>query len=146
MLREQRIRPPVVPARPLGMSALGEQVVILASTSRRLPDQLLAVEVALRSVDHVEPGVERVVEQAGDHVGRRPLVTDLRAAKAEHADLHVGLAEPSRFHESPPPTGWVMEAILSPDPASGYPPGIVRIWWVPPADPSRGKGTLKNNP
>ena len=65
--RAERSRPPVGARPAAGVPALGEEV----DTSRRraadrLADQLLAVVVALRGVDHVEAGVERAAEQARD--------------------------------------------------------------------------------
>ena len=89
---EQRLGPPVGHARLFGMPALGEQMKFVAPPRHGLADQLLAVHVALGRVDHVQAGVERVAEQPGDDLGRRLLEADLRAAEAEHADLHVGLA------------------------------------------------------
>src|SRR5207237_2665228 len=63
-----------------------------------LADQDFAVVVALGRVDHVEAGVERAAEKLRDRARAGALVPDLGAAEAEHADVHVGLAELAMLH------------------------------------------------
>src|SRR5205807_2043154 len=95
----QEWRAPPVGARPAaGVPALREQRDVPASGSERLADQALAVVVALRGVDHVQPGVERAPEQPRDRAGAHALIPDLRAAEAEHARHDVGAAEPTLLH------------------------------------------------
>ena len=80
------------------MSALREEVKIVAPMADGLADQFLTRFVALGGVDHVQPGIERAVQQLLDRLCRRAFVADLGSAKAEHRDLHVCLAELPLFH------------------------------------------------
>ena len=100
--RQQRGRPPVLDARRVGMTALREQVEILAPVGRGLADQLLTLHVTLGGIDDVESGIEGAVQQVGDRLRRRFLEADLGAAKPQHAHAHVGLTQLTRLHEISP--------------------------------------------
>ena len=101
----QRRRPPLAAPPALAVPALGEEVVVGPARADRASDQLLTVLVAFRRVDHVEPGVERRAQQALDGPPASALVADLRAPEAEHAHVHVRLAEPPALHANLPPGG-----------------------------------------
>src|SRR4051794_21539538 len=103
------------------MAALGEQVELVAPPLDRPADQLLAAEVALGGVDDVQPGVERLAEQAGDGLGLGPLEADLGAAEAEHADPHVRPAELPHLHGPSSVAGCVPTGILSQCLPGGHP-------------------------
>src|SRR5262249_11547660 len=94
---EERLRPPV--GAPAGaVAALSEEVDSTPTAAHRLPDQDLAVVVALGGVDDVQAGIERAAQEARHRGARRVLIADLGAAEAEHAHDHVGVAESSPLH------------------------------------------------
>src|SRR5206468_8845017 len=96
----QEGRAPPVGARPTaGVPALREQRDLPPAGPERLADQALAVVVALRRVEHVQPGVEGAPEQPRDRARAHALVADLGAAEAEHARHDVGPAELSPLHD-----------------------------------------------
>src|SRR6185436_20624639 len=106
----QRRRPPLGAPPAIAVPALGEEVVVGPARADRAPDQLLAIVVAFRRVDHVEAGVERRAQQALDRPPAHALVADLRAPEAEHAHVHVRLAEPPALHANLPPR-WLRIAL-----------------------------------
>ena len=83
----QRGHAPVVATGALEVTALGEEVAVLASIGDCLTDQRLGVAVALRGVDDVEARVERLVQQTTNSARLGALEADLRAAESEHADV-----------------------------------------------------------
>src|SRR2546425_9953760 len=95
---ERRGGPPVGAAPAAAVAALGEHVIVATARADGAADEDLAVLVALRGVHHVEAGVERAAQQAPDRALAHPLVADLRAAEAEHADHQVGGAELPSLH------------------------------------------------
>src|SRR5262249_17353875 len=95
---EERLRPPVgAPA--VAVAALGEEVEITPTAAHRLPDQDLAVVVALGGVDDGQAGIERAGKEASHGSARCVLITNLGAAETENAHDHVGVAESSPLHE-----------------------------------------------
>ena len=84
---------PVVAATALVVATLGEQVALVAAAGQRRTDERFRLSVALRGVDHVEPGVQRLAEHPRDGAGVGPLEADLGAAEAEHADAQSRAAE-----------------------------------------------------
>jgi len=85
---------PVVAPGALEVTTLGEQMDVRPSTGDRLTDEGLGVAVALRGVDDVEAGVERIVQQPTHGARLGTLEADLRAAEAEHAHPQPRPAEP----------------------------------------------------
>src|SRR5580704_12656222 len=82
------------------MPALREQIKLIAAACDGIADQFLAVHVAFGRVDQIQPGVERVAEQASYGFRRGSLETNLRAAEAQHADVHIRFAILPFFHFS----------------------------------------------
>jgi hypothetical protein len=99
---QERGGAPVPPAPAAAVAALGEEVELAAPRANGTADELFAVLVALGGVDHVEPGVERAVQEPGDSAPAHALVADLRASESENARHHVGATEPASLHVSVP--------------------------------------------
>ena len=58
---KQRLGPPVLLARALGMAALGEEIKVLPPAGDGLADQFLTLQIALGRVDDVQAGIEGTV-------------------------------------------------------------------------------------
>ena len=82
------------------MAAFGEQVEVLAPAVHGRADQLLAVEIAFGSVDHIEARVNRTVEQLSTVSASPLLVTDLRPTEPQDGYVHVRLAKAAFFHDT----------------------------------------------
>src|SRR5215813_7294285 len=95
---EERGAPPVSAPEAPPVSALREEMKVAAAAAHRLADELFAVLVALRGVDHVETGVESAAEEPRHCTNADPLVTDLRTPEAENAHGQTGLAERPSLH------------------------------------------------
>ena len=65
-------------------------------------NQLFAGVVTGGGIDDIEAAIERAVEQLFDCARSDMLITDFRAAKAEHADCESGSAKPPRLHNHLP--------------------------------------------
>jgi hypothetical protein len=59
------------------MTALGEKIKFFSATAHCLSDQLFAVVVTFRGVDHIQTGIERAIQQFSDNFRRRVFVADL---------------------------------------------------------------------
>src|SRR6266403_2292754 len=80
------------------MTAFGEEIKFLPSIAHGLTDQFLAPVITFGRINNVQPGIKRTVQQLRDLFLRHIVIADLRSAKSEHANVHVGLAEASFFH------------------------------------------------
>src|SRR5436305_7879512 len=82
------------------MTALGEEVVLLAAVANGSSNQFFTLPVAFGSINDVEPSIQSFSKQAADFfdAGSACLAAHLITAKAEPAHLHVGLAKGTCFH------------------------------------------------
>jgi hypothetical protein len=60
-----------------------------------LTKTFLTGAVTPRRIDDVEPGVESTIQQFAYRGEGCSLIADLRAAKAENTNIHIGLAKPA---------------------------------------------------
>src|SRR5215468_7696839 len=95
---EERGAPPVSAPEAPPVAALREEMKLTAAAAHGLADELFAVLVALRGVDHIEPGVESAAEEPRHRTSADPLVADLRAPEAENAHGQTGLTERPSLH------------------------------------------------
>jgi hypothetical protein len=80
------------------MTALGKEIVFIAAMSHGLPDQLFASPIAFCRVDDVQAIIEGLLEQSAHMLNRR--LADLVTSEAQHAYLHIGIAEEAPLHFS----------------------------------------------
>src|SRR5438445_11699520 len=80
------------------MTAFGKEIKFLPSIVHGATDHFLAVVIAFGRINDVQPGIKRTVQQLRDLLVRHIVIADLRSAKSEHTNVHVGLAEASFFH------------------------------------------------
>ena len=113
---EQRIGPPILGVRAFRVAALREEIELAAARCHGLSDQFFALKVAFRRIDEVQPGVERIAQDACHGVDGCLLKTDFGSAETKRADFHIRFAELSLFHLSSP---W-MEKTESPESCSGH--------------------------
>src|ERR1043166_9518798 len=92
-----RLGPICTSLHAVGMAAFGEEIKILSAIADGLTNQLLAVVITFRGVDHVQPGVEGAVQQIGDRLSGRALIPNLRSAESENGNVHIGFTETPLF-------------------------------------------------
>src|SRR5437870_9233014 len=79
------------------MTALGEKIKFFSATAHCLSDQLFAVVVTFRGIDHIQTGIERAVQQFSDSFSGRGFLADLESSNPETRAVHAGLPKAPLF-------------------------------------------------
>ena len=94
----EHLHVPIGLVEPRTVTALGEQMKLIASATYRAADLFLAIGIAFGGVNDVESRIKRGMQQVLHVQEWGTEKSDLGSSEAKHADIHAGFAEGSQFH------------------------------------------------